>query len=289
MLELLRAEVIRAWPHDGAAHAEIHAILTAIERVREAAEHDAAERFSDRVSGTDGLDLLVAMAHDLRSPLTSILFLAESLQRAQSGPVNDVQRRQLGIIYGAALGLSSVASDVIELARHGDKLMEREPTPFSVTAMLESVRDIVRPIAEEKGLAVRLVPPTVAARLGHPVALGRVLLNLTTNALKFTNEGYVEIMAQEIGPTQVEFAVRDTGRGIEPEIIRSLYQPLRRAVGRTEQLFSQTGLGLAMCRKLVEAMASQLKVETRRGWGTRFSFEVSLSSPLVAGPRGADK
>jgi len=237
VLELLRAEVIRAWTDDGAAHAEIHAILTAIERVREAAEHDAAERFSDRVSGTDGLDLLVAIAHDLRSPLTSILFLAESLQREQSGPVNDVQRRQLGIIYGAALGLSSVASDVIELARRGDKLMEREPTPFSVTAMLESVRDIVRPIAEEKGLAVRLAPPTIAARLGHPVALGRVLLNLTTNALKFTTEGYVEIVAQEMGPTQVEFAVRDTGRGIEPEIIRSLYQPLRHAVGRPDQLF----------------------------------------------------
>lgn len=276
VLELLRAEVIRCWSDDGVAQADVHAILTAIERVREAAQHDAAERFSDRVSGTDGLDLLVAIAHDLRSPLTSILFLAETLQREQSGPVNEVQRRQLGIIYGAALGLSSVASDVIELARRGDKLMEQEPTPFSVTAMLESIRDIVRPIAEEKQLNVRLVLPTVPSRLGHPVALHRVLLNLTTNALKFTSEGYVEIAAQEIGPLRVQFAVRDSGRGIDPEIISSLYQPLRRPVGRTDQLFSQTGLGLAMCRKLVEAMASQLNVETRRGWGTRFAFELTL-------------
>jgi signal transduction histidine kinase len=285
VLELLRAEVIRGWSDDGDVHADIPAILTAIERVREAAEHGWAQRFSDRVSGTDGLDLLVAIAHDLRSPLTSILFLAETLQREQSGPVNEVQRRQLGLIYGAALGLSSVASDVIELARGGDQLMEKEPTPFSVTAMLESVRDIVRPLAEEKRLAVRLLPPNVDYRMGHPVALSRVLLNLTTNALKFTNEGYVEIVTQESGPLQVQFAVRDSGRGIDPEIVSSLYQPLRRAVGRTEPSFSQTGLGLAMCQKLVEAMASQLQVETRRGWGTRFYFDLNL--PVCPPPRPA--
>ena len=161
--------------------------------------------------------------------------------------------------------------------------MEREPTPFSVTAMLESVRDIVRPIAEEKRLAVRLLPPSVDYRMGHPVALSRVLLNLTTNALKFTSQGYVEVVAQESGPLGIEFAVRDSGRGIEPEIVSSLYQPLRR-LGRTGQSFSQTGLGLAMCQKLVEAMDSQLKVETKRGWGTRFYFELRL--PVCEQPRG---
>jgi signal transduction histidine kinase len=290
VLELLRAEVIRGWSDARATHSEMPAILSAIESVREASERDWAQRFSDRVSGTNGLDLLVAIAHDLRSPLTSILFLAETLQREQSGPVNDVQRRQLGLIYGAALGLSSVASDVIELARGGDQLMEKEPTPFSVTAMLESVRDIVRPIAEEKRLAVRLLPPTVDYRMGHPVALSRVLLNLTTNALKFTGEGYVEIVTEEKGPLGIQFAVRDSGRGIDPEIVSSLYQPLRRNVGRSEQSFSQTGLGLAMCQKLVEAMGSLLQVETRRGWGTRFYFDLNLpvcAPPRTAAPSGA--
>jgi signal transduction histidine kinase len=283
VLELLRAEVIRSWSDSAAQQDEIPAILAAIERVREAIERDWAQHFADRLTGVDGLDLLVAIAHDLRSPLTSILFLAETLQREQSGPVNDVQRRQLGLIYGAALGLSSVASDVIELARGGDQLMEREPTPFSVTAMLESVRDIVRPIAEEKRLAVRLLPPSVDYRMGHPVALSRVLLNLTTNALKFTSQGYVEIVTQEKGPVGMEFAVRDSGRGIEPEIVSSLFQPLRRNVGRAGQSFSQTGLGLAMCQKLVEAMDARLKVETRRGWGTRFYFELRL--PVCAPPQ----
>ena len=82
--------------------------------------------------GPDGLELVVEVAHDLRSPLTSILFLAETLQRARSGPVNPVQERQLGLIYSAAFGLSSVASDVIELARGGDRLVDLDPIPFSV-------------------------------------------------------------------------------------------------------------------------------------------------------------
>ena len=156
-------------------------------------EADWSQHFADRLSGPDGLELVVEVAHDLRSPLTSILFLAETLQRARSGPVNPVQERQLGLIYSAAFGLSSVASDVIELARGGDRLVDLDPIPFSVTDILESVRDIVQPIAEEKSLTVRLTPPEADFRIGHPVALSRVLLNLTTNALKFTAEGFVEV------------------------------------------------------------------------------------------------
>jgi signal transduction histidine kinase len=281
LLELLRAEVLCA-PVENASAAEITRLLTtlqAMEKVARSLEPDWSQYFSQRLSGPDGLDLVVEVAHDLRSPLTSILFLAETLQRGQSGEVNEVQRRQLGLIYSAALGLSSMASDVIELARGGDQLVEKEPSPFSVTAILEAVRDMVRPIAEEKGLIVRLVPPASDRRLGRSLALSRVLLNLTTNALKFTDEGYVEIATQAKGLTHVEFSVRDTGRGISPEALENLYQPFRRTsarAGRSGYYFSGTGLGLAMCRKLVEAMGSKLTFETRPDWGTRFNFELSL-------------
>ena len=235
-----------------------------------------AQDFTARLSGRDDLELLVQIAHDLRTPLTSILFLAETLQRGQSGPVSELQRRQLGLIYGAALGLSSVASDVIELARGGDQLVEKEPEPFSVSGVLQSVRDIVWPIAEEKRLTLRLLPPPTDQRLGHPIALSRVLLNLTTNALKFTDEGYVEIVTRETAPTGVEFAVRDSGKGIDPAVVNSLYEPFRQSAGGRRLCFSDTGLGLTMCRKLVQAMDSELHVETRPGWGTRFYFEVDL-------------
>jgi signal transduction histidine kinase len=276
LLDLLRAEVVRGWMQNGAAHPQMRALFAAIENMREAIEPNWVQDFTPRLSGLDGVELVVDIAHDLRSPLTSILFLAETLKRGQSGTVTPLQRRQLGLIYAAALGLSSVASDVIELARGGDQLVEKEPEPFSVTAVLESVRDIVSPIAEEKHLAVRVLPPATDHRLGHPIALSRVLLNLTTNALKFTDQGCVDIATKETAPNRIEFSVRDSGDGIDPAVVANLYQPFRRSNGQRRRCFSDTGLGLTMCRKLVEAMSSELKVETRRGWGTRFFFELDL-------------
>jgi signal transduction histidine kinase len=255
-------------------------LLNGLEAVHREVEPDWAQHFADRLSGPDGMELVVEVAHDLRSPLTSILFLAETLQRGRSGPINGVQERQLGLIYSAAFGLSSLASDVIELARGGDRLVDLDPIPFSVTDILESVRDIVQPIAEEKGLTVRLSTPDVDFRIGHPVALSRVLLNLTTNALKFTSEGYVEVLGKQVSDTGLEFSVRDTGRGIPPQAMLTLFEPFRRRQKQGEYAFSGAGLGLSICRKLVEAMRSSLQVETAPDLGTRFYFELDL--PLAS-------
>ena len=225
-------------------------------------------------SELEALELVSEIAHDLRSPLTSILTLAEALRDGHSGAVNEVQRRQLGLIYSAALALSSTASDVVELAHGGDRLAKREPSPFSIRDILESVLHIVRPMAEEKGLELRFTSEATDRRLGYPLALSRVLLNLTTNALKFTDQGCVEIAATSTGRTELEFSVRDTGRGVNPKAMTTLYQPFRREDrGYT---FSGTGLGLTICRRLVEAMGSRLELETQQGWGTRFWFRLVL-------------
>jgi signal transduction histidine kinase len=251
-------------------------LLVGLERLQEQLEPDWAQHFADRLAGPDGMELVVEVAHDLRSPLTSILFLAETLQRGRSGAINQVQERQLGLIYSAAFGLSALASDVIELARGGDRLIDLDPIPFSLRDILESVRDIVLPIAEEKGLAVRLGLADNDFRIGHPVALSRVLLNLTTNALKFTDEGYVEVACRQTAGTVVEFSVRDTGRGIPPQAMLTLFEPFRRRQKPGDYAFSGAGLGLSICRKLVEAMRSTLQVETVANSGTRFFFELDL-------------
>lgn len=278
LLELIRRELlerIRRDPEPPDSKA-ILTVLGAIEQVHARLEPDWAQHFADRLSGPDGLELVVEVAHDLRSPLTSILFLAETLQRGRSGNINAVQERQLGLIYSAAFGLSSLASDVIELARGGDRLVDLDPIPFSISDILESVRDIVQPIAEEKGLTVRLEAPESDFRVGHPVALSRVLLNLTTNALKFTSEGFVEVAGKQLDDTRVEFSVRDTGRGIPSQAMLTLFEPFRRRQKQGEYAFSGAGLGLSICRKLVEAMRSTLRVETAPDFGTRFYFELAL-------------
>lgn len=252
------------------------ALLQGVERVMHALDHDVAHRFASRLAGPDGLELLVEVAHDLRSPLASILFLSETLRKGQSGGLNGVQERQLGLVYSAAFGLSALASDVIELARGGDRLLDLHPVPFSVADILRSVRDIVLPMAEEKGLGIQLTGPDGDLRTGHPAALNRVLLNLTTNALKFTAEGFVEVTGRQLSRTTLEFSVRDTGRGIPPEVVESLFEPFRRRLKPNDYMFSSAGLGLAICRKLVRAMGGELQLETAPDYGTRFYFALDL-------------
>ena len=108
------------------------------------------------------------------------------------------------------------------------------------------------------------------------MALSRVLLNLSTNALKFTDEGSVEVGGRCLEGEAFDFWVRDSGRGIPPGAMVSLYEPFRRRQRAGEYAFSGSGLGLSICRKLVEAMGGELKVETEEGKGTRFFFQIPL-------------
>ena len=109
-------------------------------------------------------------------------------------------------------------------------------------------------------------------RVGHPVALSRVLLNLTTNALKFTSEGFVEVTAREVTPQETEFSVRDTGRGIPAQSMATLFEPFRRRQKQGEYAFSGSGLGLSICRTIVESHGGRIWFEERPGGGTAFQF-----------------
>ncbi len=252
------------------------AAMRAIETVQQALDLDCTQRFTGRLAEPDGPALVVEVAHDMRSPLASILFLVETLRNGQSGPVNSVQDRQLGLVYSAAFGLSSLASDVIELARGGERLLDTKPSAFSVVEIFNAVRDIVLPMAEEKGLEVRLVPPESDWRIGCPAALHRVLLNLTTNSLKFTTEGHVEVTGKQISRNAIEFAVTDTGRGIPGKVMESLYDAFRPGQTRGASMFSSAGLGLSICRKLVTSMGGELRANSAPGVGTRFHFTIDL-------------
>jgi signal transduction histidine kinase len=229
-----------------------------------------------RLSEPDAFDLIVEVAHDLRSPLTSVLFLAETLRAGHSGPTNDLQRNQLGLIYSAALGMVSIASDVMEMARGGSRLSDEGPVPFTVTEIFETVEEVVRPMADVKGIELRFRPPLEDRRLGHPLPLSRILLNLTTNALKFTDTGFVEISAEALGSADVLFSVRDTGRGIDPRNQETLYAPFKKSEHRSGHFFSGSGLGLSIARRLAEALGGELQFETGTDWGTRFFFRLSL-------------
>lgn len=246
----------------------------------ETTEHDS-EDLESRMRGADAFELLVEAAHDFRSPLTSILFLAEALRDGHSGPVTDVQRSQLGLIYSAAFGLASIASDVVDLARRERDLIADDAEPFALAELFAHVERMVRPIVEEKGLDLRIVVPERWQSRGHRHALSRVLLNLTTNALKFTDEGTVEMGVRSRPHARLEYYVKDTGRGISPEERRNLFQPFPRRPGGSRQgrYFSGSGIGLSIARRLLQAMGSELSLDSSDEQGTRFSFVLPQLGP----------
>lgn len=278
LLSPLQTAVQAAWIH---AHpppdaAEMLRAHRALEAMRSDGQNGWEDGAALGVTAPEGFELIVEVAHDLRSPLTSILFLSETLRRGQSGEVTELQRRQLGLIYSAALGMVSLASDLMELAQGGDRLVEPMPAPLAVSELFESVCDIVRPLAEEKQIALRVLPPPGDQRIGHSAALSRVLLNLVSNALRYTENGFVEITARARGLAHLEFSVRDSGPGINQEARSTLFEPFRRRGAGDRYGFSGAGLGLAITRRLVRAMGSDLHYETSSGWGTRFYFELEL-------------
>jgi len=258
--------------------------LNANEVVRTLIKLDEAEdawrrtdrgKFISRLTGADCADAVVAIAHDIRSPLGSILLLVDALRHAERGSPNPIRDRQLGLIYGAAFGLSTTVSNLIAAAR-GDGVVQGQPMPFSVSETMHSVSSIVQPMCEEKGIPLGIEYPDNDARIGHASAIQQSMLNLASNALRYTDAGSVAMGCTEISGDLVEFWVEDTGPGIPDDVLERLcygFPP-----EGVKLRFSSAGLGLAIVRTLVEAMGSSLQVDSGEE-GTRFSFVVSL--PMI--------
>lgn len=219
------------------------------------------------------LDALRDLAHDMRSPLTSILFLVDAILRRRSGPLTADQERQLKLVYSAAWGLSTLTTDVIDATR-GHRLLEGKPAPFSVSETIHGVRDIVAPIAEERGVSIALQLPSVDGRVGYSTALARVLLNLSSNALQHTDCGAIHIGCAERQAERVTFWVEDDGDSMDIGAAGS--QKIPRSWSAGNQQFSTNGLGLVICRNLLSAMGSSLEHARAADGGTRFSFDLVL-------------
>jgi signal transduction histidine kinase len=275
-VHVLRSALLAEVEQGGAAvdGAELACALGAMERAN--TEHTAGSHhdFVTHLASEDAVNAVVEIAHDMRSPLTSILFLVDTLQRGQTGPVTTMQERQLRLIYGAALGLNALACDVIDAVRGGQRLVDGHPVPFSVSEVMLSVCDTVRPISEEKRIPISRVLPGSDGRLGYPAALSRVLLNLLSNALKYTPEGSVVLGCTEIDQRRVTFWVQDTGEGIPPHVMAMLFDGFRPS--SSGMRFSNAGLGLAICQSFLDAMGTKLQVQSTEEAGTRFWFDLDL-------------
>lgn len=259
---------------------EVVSALMNVDRATEAWKQTDRGRFILRLTGSHSVDAVVAIAHDLRSPLCSILLLVDALRHRQHSVADPGRDRYLGLIYDATLGLSTTVNNLI-LAGRGARLGASQAMPFSVAEIMSSVSAIVQPICEEKGIPLDIECPKMDARIGHASVVHQALLNLASNAVRHTDSGSVTMGCTELPRNNVEFWVEDTGPGIPDEVLERFCYGF--APEDVAQGFSGAGLGLAIVRALVEAMGSTLQVDTGSE-GTRFCFLLELpASPEAAG------
>jgi signal transduction histidine kinase len=172
--------------------------------------------------------------------------------------------------------LCATSTDILEMARGAARGGGRPDGPFSVRALLESVRGMTEPMCSGRPVTLRFIAPAADRRLGCEPVLSRVLMNLVTNALKATERGYVSVEARETprDPSRLVWSVSDTGPGLTVDGQRALYRVFSDASRGGVVRFSSAGLGLAICRKLVASMGATLHVDTTPAAGTRFHFEI---------------
>jgi K+-sensing histidine kinase KdpD len=206
----------------------------------------------------EGPDLLAEFAHTLRSRLTSILFLAETLYDATPREEH-ATRRQLSLLYGSALGATVFTSNLMELVRGGQDLVGLEPEPLSIPALLRRIRDEIAPIIEQRGLALRIRPPTGPDRLGHPMALHRVMLALVMVALEFTDEGAIELAGTGLGSSRFELSIHAPAAVVAAPL-ETLEHSVEPRDGGTGWAWSPVGVALTTARQICQKMGAEVEI-----------------------------
>ena len=230
---------------------------------------------------------LASMSHELRTPLNAIIGYSEMLQedatdRGETESIPDLQK-----IHGAGKHLLTLINDVLDLSKIEAGKMQLLLETFEVAPLVDQVATTMRPLVEKN--ANRLVV-NCAAEFGlmHSDAtrLRQVLLNLLSNASKFTEQGVITLDVERAGPTVV-FRVRDTGIGMTPEQLGRLFETFSQAEVSTAAKYGGTGLGLAISRKFCQMMGGDVDVESRVGAGSTFTVRLPADGPSAAAPAEA--
>lgn len=243
-----------------------------VERAR-----DAAERMNRAKD-----EFLANISHELRTPITAILGFSELLQGTD---LSEQQQQYLGTMIASSETLVALVDDLLDLARieAGKVYLEREE--FSLRKLIGEIADSQKPAAKAKNLAfVTRVATEVPDRLmGDPLRLKQILLNLTVNAIKFSEVGEISLCVVSAGgrPSTplLRFDVADTGIGIRAEDVAEIFQPFSQLDPSSTRKFGGAGLGLAICRKLLEIMGGEISVDSREGVGSTFHIHLPFEVP----------
>ena len=267
--------------YDGIAH-DVTAQRALQEELRHAKEQAEAANMAKS-------QFLANMSHEIRTPLNAILGMTGLALRMSASPK---QRDYLEKIRGSGRLLVEIIEDILDLSRIEAGRLEIQRSEFDLDELLAELADVVGVRTGAKGIEVLFVPQQdVPRRLaGDPVRLKQVLLNLLNNAAKFTDAGEIVVTLTPVEVRRdravLRFSVRDTGIGISPEHLPTLFEPFTQVDSSSTRRYGGVGLGLAISRRLVRLMGGDITVESTPGKGSTFTFTATFDLPRgPSGPR----
>jgi PAS domain S-box-containing protein len=258
------------------------------DRVRLAVERDKRHRAeaADRIKSA----FLATMSHELRTPLNSIVGFTGILLQGLAGPFNPEQGKQLDMVRTSARHLLALVNDVLDISKIEAGQLEVVRQPFDPARSVARVVALLTPLADAKGLALRVdVAPALGEAMSDERRFEQIVLNLVTNAIKFTDRGEVSLAADLVtdycpaGASSAQPAIRlrvaDTGTGIRPEHLPGLFQPFRQIDSGLSRQHEGTGLGLAICHRLAILLGGEIHAESEWEKGSVFSVTLPLDGP----------
>jgi signal transduction histidine kinase/CheY-like chemotaxis protein len=227
-------------------------------------------------------EFLANMSHELRTPMNAIIGFTELVMTGAHGPLTDRQEKSLERVLRNARNLLGLINDVLDLSRIEAGKMAFTEEEFRPLQMLQAVFSTLEPMATQKGLQVSVIDEGAPDLVkGDEARVRQIVLNLVSNAIKFTNDGEVRVMAQSEPDDHWSVRVEDTGIGIAPEHLDDIFEEFRQVDASSARRAGGSGLGLAISRNLARLMDGQLLVESTEGRGSAFSVILPIQRGAV--------